>query len=70
VSEKKHPRLRARLGDLKFVIEQIESPASCLLHVYNNGDCIGDHRLRSLEAAKRMARETYRVSVGEWEEDR
>ena len=69
MSEKKKPRLRARFGDLRFVIEQIERPSGCLLHVYNNGDCIGDHRVRNLEAAKRMALEDYRVSDDLWSEE-
>ncbi len=69
MSNKKNPRLSARLGDLKFVIEQIESPTGCLLHVYNNGNCLADHRVRSLEAAKRMAQDDYRVTDDLWSEE-
>ncbi len=69
MSTKRKTRFRAHLGDLRFVIEQIDSPSGCYLHVYNNGNCLGDHRVASLESAKRLAKKTYSVPENGWEEE-
>ncbi len=69
MSTRKKTRFRAHLGDLRFVIEQTDSPPGCYLHVYNNGNCLGDHRVATLESAKRMGKESYSVPEDGWEEE-
>ncbi|MDX1389809.1 MAG: hypothetical protein R3344_11505 [Acidobacteriota bacterium] len=69
MSTRKKRRFRAHLGDLRFVIDQIDKSSGCCLHVYNNGNCLGDHRVASLESAKRMARDAYSVPEDGWEEE-